>query len=70
MGRDAVGEELKGRAALLGAGRQERPDAFAPSLATVATRALRDPAVDHHEANGLFGQVVRRSTPGVVRNVK
>ena len=45
---------------LLCAGRHHRPDAFAPLATRSASRALGDPAIDDHEANGLLGQVVCR----------
>ncbi len=45
------------------AGRQHRPDPLAPALSGLASRPLRDVAVDHHEADRLFRQVVRRLDP-------
>src|SRR5271163_3634557 len=45
--------------ALLGTGGDHRPDALAPAIARGATRPLRDDAVEHHEADRLFRQVVR-----------
>src|SRR5450631_477467 len=41
-----------------------RPNAFEPALAFVATRALRHFAIEHHEANRLFRQVVGRFDAG------
>ena len=42
------------------AGGDRCPDSFAPISARFAASALRDPAVDHHESNRLFRQIVRR----------
>src|SRR5271170_172098 len=49
------------RSPLLITRRQHRPDPFAPAVATLAPRPLRDQAVDHHEPDRLFRQIVRRS---------
>src|SRR5260370_32429289 len=51
---------LKHRSPLLCAGRDRGPDSFAPAVSSFTPRPLRDPAVDHHEADRLLGQVVRR----------
>ncbi len=40
-----------------------RPDSLAPLPALFAPRPLRDMPVDHHEADRLLGQVVRRFYP-------
>ncbi len=40
-----------------------RPDSLAPLPALFAARPLRDVPVDHHEADRLLGQVVRRFYP-------
>ena len=53
-------QELEGRSALLHAGGNGGPDALAPAAPGFAPCALRDPAVDHHETDRLFRQVVRR----------
>ncbi len=45
---------------LLFASRQHAPEPFQPAVAPVAPRALRHLSVDHHLANRLFSQVVRR----------
>jgi hypothetical protein len=47
-------------AARLRTGGQRRPDALAPSTPLRAVSPLRDSPIDHHEANRLLGQVVRR----------
>ncbi len=60
LGGDGGGEEVKRRVTLLRAGLYDRPDPFAPPLADRAARALRDPPMDGHEANRLFGQIVGR----------
>ena len=60
MSLNRVQQELKDRATLLGAGGDHRPDPLAPAAAFLAPRPLGDLPVDHHEANRLFGQVVRR----------
>ena len=52
--------ELEGRSALLRAGGDGGPDTLAPATPGFATCALRDPAVDNHEADRLFRQVVCR----------
>src|SRR5262245_32992677 len=51
---------LKHRPTLLGTGDHDRPNALAPSLAGAPARPLRQPAVDGHEADCLFGRVVGR----------
>jgi hypothetical protein len=53
-------QEVKRRAALLGAGGRHRPDPLAPSPAGFTPCALRHVTVDHDKANGLLGQVVGR----------
>src|SRR5271165_3711036 len=53
-------QKVEHRATLLAAGRDDRPDAFAPALSRVTARPLRDAAVDGHEANRLLRQVVGR----------
>ena len=58
-------KERKYAVALLDAGREHRPGAFAPSHAGVAARALRDAPVDHDMPNRLLGQIVRRLDPRV-----
>src|ERR1041384_3017826 len=47
-------------ASLLGTRRHYRPDPLAPALPRRAARPLRYQAVDHHEADRLLRQVVRR----------
>lgn len=58
MGVKCVVKELEDRSALLSAGGSRGPDALTPGAARRALRALRDAALDDHEAQGLFGQVV------------
>lgn len=52
-----IGEQI---AALLEAGAQRGPDAFAPAHPRLAPRALRDPAVDHHRSQYPLRGVVGR----------
>src|SRR5262249_18040660 len=49
--------------ALLRARRDHAPDPLAPAVARRAARPLRDVPVDHHEADRLLRQVVRRLHP-------
>src|SRR5712692_8629465 len=51
-------EKREDATAGLGTCRHDRPDAFKPTLARGAARALRHLAIDHHETNRLLGQVV------------
>ncbi len=51
------------RTARLRAGRQHRPDPLTPPLPRLTSRALRDMAVDHHQADRLLRHVVRRLNP-------
>jgi hypothetical protein len=62
-GAFAFEEEIENRTTLLGAGYDDRPDSFEPALASFASRSSSDVPVDHHESNGLLGQVVRRLDP-------
>jgi len=64
MGDDRIVEEVEGRAALLGAGGQHGPNPLAPTASRFTTRALRDPAVDHHESEPLLHRVVGRLHAG------
>jgi len=57
-------QNLHGIATLLNARCKNRPDAFAAALAFRTAGALRDVPINDHEAQGLFGQVVRRLDPG------
>jgi hypothetical protein len=58
VGLHRLTQEVKCRATLLAAGRDDRPNAFAPTLSRVAARPLRQAAVDGHEATRLFRQVI------------
>src|ERR1035437_3296821 len=66
---------LEPAAALWSAGGDGRPDAFAPTPSAFAARPLRNEPFDHHEANGLLGEIVvrldprRRNEPEIVRPV-
>ncbi len=60
MSMNRVQKKLEDRTTLLGVGGDDRPDPLAPAAAGFAARALRNPAVDHHEANRLFRQVIGR----------
>src|SRR3984957_11071463 len=51
---------LKHRSSMLCAGRNHRPDSFAPAVSPFAPCPLRDQSVDHYEADRLFCQVVGR----------
>ena len=57
-------DKIEDGSALLGAGGDGGPDAFAPALAGWAARALGDPPIDHHETDCLLGQVVGRFDAG------
>ena len=57
---DRLQDEVEGRASFQRAGRHDRPNSLAPLSAPLAARALRNQAIDHYKANGLFGDVVRR----------
>jgi hypothetical protein len=57
---DRIQQELEYRPTLLGAAGDHGPNALAPAPAFFTARPLGDPSIDHHEANCLFGQVVRR----------
>ncbi len=60
MGEERFLKELDQVAARLFAGRQRGPDAFTPLTALLAARALGDFAVEYHEPNCLFGQIIGR----------
>ena len=60
MRLDRFQQEIEHRSTLLRAGGDGGPDPLAPASAGFAARALRNPAIDHHEADRLFRQVVRR----------
>jgi len=60
MGHDRCLQELEHRSALLCAGGGRCPDPLQPSLSGFTSRALGHVSVDHHKANRLFRQVVRR----------
>ena len=68
---DRLAEKQEGRSSLGGAGCHRRPDALAPPLAARTASALSDAPIDHHEADGLLGQVIgglyarRRDEPEV-----
>jgi hypothetical protein len=70
MGEKCGVEKLEDTSALLGAGCQHRPRAFAPAHPRGATRALGHSPVDHHMTDRLFGQLFVGVTPGWVRKVK
>ena len=55
-----VYQVLKNRAALQGARSDHRPHPLTVALAVLSTRALRDPSVDDHKADGLLGRIVSR----------
>ena len=63
MGVDGIAEELEDASILLATGRNHRPDAFAPTLPTFATRPLGDVTVDHDVSNRLFRLVICRLDP-------
>ena len=58
-------QELKYRSPLLVTSLDDGPDALAPAAAIFTARALRDPPMDRHEPNGLFGQLVGRFDVGL-----
>ena len=49
---------VEGRSSLKGTGGQYGPDAFRPAASVFPSGPLSDVAVDGHEADGLFGEVV------------
>src|SRR5271163_4618041 len=49
---------VEDRTPLLRTGRDHGPNPFAPAPACFPTGALRNLAINHHEADGLFSQVV------------
>ena len=57
---DRPAQEVVHRLALLHARGNHRPDALAPTAAAFATRSLSNVPINHHETDGLFGQVVGR----------
>ncbi len=57
---DRFQQELEHRSALLRARGDGGPDPLAPAAPGFATRALRNPTINHHEANRLLRQIVRR----------
>ena len=59
-----LSKELEYIEAALRAGGDRCPDSFAPISARLAASALRDPAVDDHESNRLFRQIVGRLDGG------
>src|ERR1700722_1544225 len=50
----------KHRSSMLCAGRNHRPDSFAPAVSSFTPRPLRDKSVDHYEADRLLCEVVGR----------
>jgi len=60
MGRQSVLQEPPGRASLLAAGGQDRPDSRVPLPTHQRTGALRDAAVDDRGADPALGGIVRR----------
>ena len=55
---DGGHQEVEHRTALLSTAHHDGPDPFAPALPDLAAGALRQAAMDGHEADGLLGQVV------------
>src|SRR5271169_4912686 len=51
---------LEHRSSLLRAGRDHRPDSFAPAVSPFTPRPLRDKSVDYYEADRLLCQVIGR----------
>jgi len=64
VGLDDLDEVVESGAALGGAGGEDGPDAFGPLASALAASSLGDAPVDGHEADGLFGEVVRRLDTG------
>jgi len=60
VGLDGLAEVVEHGSFLLGTHGDGGPDAFARLSATLASGALGDAAVDGHQADGLFGEVVGR----------
>src|SRR5450432_2917744 len=51
-------DELEHTFAMLSAGRHRCPNAFQPAAARFASAALRNLAIDYHEANRLLREIV------------
>ncbi len=60
MGEERFLKKLHQVAPGLFAGRDRCPNALAPIAALFATSALRDFAIENHEPNRLFGQIIGR----------
>src|SRR5262249_4153451 len=58
-----LAQEAVGRPALLAAGGDHRPHPLTEAPAALASRPLGDVPVDHHEADRLLRQVIRRLDP-------
>ncbi len=67
---DRLIKEVESRAALLGAGGQHGPDAFAPAAAGLAASPLDDFAVDHHKAEPLLDGVIGWLHTGSLQEAK
>ena len=55
---DALIQEFKEATLLLDAGGDGRPDSLTPPLPTLAACPLRDMAIQHDKADGLFHQII------------
>ena len=60
MGVENITKIGEDRTTLLRQSCDRRPDTLRPLSAGLAPRALGDAAVDDHETDGLFGQIVGR----------
>ena len=63
VGLDRRRQILEHTPPLLRTGRDHRPDPLAPAVARRAACPLRYVPINHHEADGLLRQVVRRPQP-------
>ena len=70
VGGEELAEVVVERAALESAGDRGREGSFGERLAVVGLVAVAEAACDDGAAEGSFGGVVGRLTPGVVTNVQ
>lgn len=66
LGEDAILNKFPGRAFLLAAGGEDRPDSFRPLTSPFGAGALGDLAVNDNSADRLLGQIVGGSNPWII----
>src|SRR5436190_1560133 len=64
VGLHRIDQEFKHAFAVLSTGRDRGPNSFQPTTTWFTATALRDSPVDHHKANRLLRQVIRRFHAG------